>query len=350
MFTEALYYPNILIPDDPWLRRAILYWDNINPIVPWEVQKDIPANHISRELQKCGILKYIDPEEVLKYEEGQELSKSFLKLVKSKRFLSKIGLPNIRKYEIKIHQDKFGYGLLEELRDEHLFEDCLNGWLLFENTSGIIYLGFLASSLAKRLNLEPVTDQREYQSGYFWAQITPSYRHSLSITSLRLESLLPSPREEIPLNQLLHFKEKHERELLSFRRSVNKTIKSLERVDPIQYEEKLNSLKDEIREQCLLLDVRLKENKIETVHNALEVPFNIAKNDASTVGTLIAATGATISVPVAAALIGAYAAIKISREVYKGYVRSNSILEENPYSYVFNIQKRLGGSYQLRRY
>jgi hypothetical protein len=345
MFTEALYYPNILIPDDLWLRRAILYWDKINPIVPREVERDIPENHVSRELQKAGILKYIDPGEILEYQDGQELSNKFLKVIKSKRFLSQIGTPNIRRYEVKIHHNKFTNGLLEELRNQDLFKNSLDGWLYFEKNSGIIYLGFLASSLAKRLNLEPVTDRKLYQDGYILSQLIPSSRYSTSITSFRLENLLPSPREQIPINQLLGFKEKHERELLSFRRSIRENINSLEKIAPNQYEAKLIDIREEIREQCLIIDARLKENRIETVHNVLEVPFNIAKNDVSTLGTLVAATGATISVPVAAALAGANAAIKILRVIFKGYIRSNTILEEYPYSYVFNIQKKLGGKY-----
>ncbi len=33
-FTRALYYPTIDITNETWLKTAILYWDEINTIVP----------------------------------------------------------------------------------------------------------------------------------------------------------------------------------------------------------------------------------------------------------------------------------------------------------------------------
>ena len=33
-FTRALYYPTIDISNEAWLKTAILYWDEINTIVP----------------------------------------------------------------------------------------------------------------------------------------------------------------------------------------------------------------------------------------------------------------------------------------------------------------------------
>lgn len=77
MFTSALYYPYILIPDNLWLRRAILYWDSINPIIPRKVAHEIPESHISRELQSYGALTFIYPEDILEDQEGHDLSDVF---------------------------------------------------------------------------------------------------------------------------------------------------------------------------------------------------------------------------------------------------------------------------------
>src|SRR4051812_33544690 len=38
MFGSALYYPNIDIKDQAWLRSAILFWDNIKTIVPTSIR------------------------------------------------------------------------------------------------------------------------------------------------------------------------------------------------------------------------------------------------------------------------------------------------------------------------
>jgi hypothetical protein len=344
MFTEALYYPNILIPDGSWLRRAILYWDNINPIVPEETQRNIPPNHVSRLLQSAGVLRFIAPEQVLDYRDGKDLSNDFLHIVQEKKYLTRIGPPRFRKYEVKIHKNKFGYGLLEELVGLDIYEESPdNRWVFFENKSGLIYLGFLASTIAKKLHLEPVTNYREYNRGYTLSQIIPSPNTFMTITSLRLENLLPSPKGNTSVKELLDFKEKHERELLSFRRLIHKSIKSLEKIHPNLYEEKLNDLRDEIREQSLLLDARLSENSITTIKNALTVPFKISEQEMNAILTVSQTINSPF--PIAPVLVGTNAVIKILIEVFRGHIRSNSLLEDSPYSYIFNIRQKLAGKY-----
>lgn len=37
-FSKALYYPTIDIPEEGWLKSAILYWDEIQTIVPSSFQ------------------------------------------------------------------------------------------------------------------------------------------------------------------------------------------------------------------------------------------------------------------------------------------------------------------------
>lgn len=312
MFTEALYYPRVLIPDNLWLRRVILYWDKIKPIVPEEVEQEIPQTHISKELKNYGMLEFIHPEHVLTdYYMGSELSQFFLNIVTSEKFRSKIGPPQKRNYEVRIHRHKFTDGLLEELKGSELFKEINYNWLLFETNSGIIYLGFLASSLANCLNLEPITDNKIYQDGFLWSQLIPSAHPELSISSLVLEKLLPAPREEVSVKQIIKFKEKHEKELLAFRRLIRDTLKSLESVDESQFKRILNSVKDDIKEQSLILDRKLKENKIKTIFNVLEVPFKLSKRDVVVMGGAIGAT--IISIPVSVALFGVNAAIKIGR-------------------------------------
>lgn len=335
MFTQALYYPYILVPDNLWLRRAILYWDKICPIMPQQVEREIPEKHISRELISCGVLEFIHPEDRLGYEEGCILSRSFLQIVTSEEFLRKIGPAEKRNYHWRIHRDKFTHGLLEGLRGLDLLKSS-NPWLQVETHTGILYMGFLASSLAERLNLEPITDDKSYQNGFLWSRLIPSPTPS-TLTSLILEELLPAPKEDIPVKKIIEFKEKHQRELVAFRNVIRGTLRSLESVTEAgQFRRKLESVKDEIKEQSLILHRKLRENRIETVFSVLETPFNISIPEAVPISA-----GTIISVPVALAIFGARAVIKIVNEIFKGRMREDSILETSPYSYVFNVKKQL---------
>lgn len=208
-------------------------------------------------------------------------------------------------------------------------------WLYFEPDAGSIYMGLLASSLSKKLNLEPITDKEDYQNGLLRSQLTPSASPNM-IVSLVLEELLPAPKENIPVNKIIKFKEKHERELLSFRRLIGNTIKLLEEVrEEEQFKRVLNCAKDDIKEQCIILNRKLKENRIETVFNVLQTSFLLRLPEAIP----IIGVG-TISVKVGAVVFGVNALIKIVRETFNGIVRRNSILESNPFAYVFYVKKK----------
>jgi hypothetical protein len=128
MFTKALYYPYILIPDNLWLRRAILYWDKICPIVPWEVEEKIPRTHISKELRDYGVLDFIHPEDRLDWMEGQELSEPFLRIVTSEEFLSKVAPLGNRDYSYRIHKHKLAILTIPDTDSDLMPDTCSEGW------------------------------------------------------------------------------------------------------------------------------------------------------------------------------------------------------------------------------
>lgn len=338
MFSRAIYYPYILIPDNLWLRRVILYWDRICPIVPWTLQEDIPPNHVSRELEAAGVLEFIQPEQYLGWREGVSLSEEFSDIVSSKRFQKALGPKKRRSYSSRIHSDKFTGGLLSDIKSLDLYVQSKNsgGWLLFEEKTASLYMGLLASSLAKQLSMDPLTDNPKYHSGFLKSQFLPSDRKEAFI-SLILQDILPTPRDPIDVRVILEFKNKYEQELLTFRRSIRNMVDSLYSSDkPVSIDGIVNALKDEMKENCLLLQRRLSENKIETTFAVLESVFPL---ELPKIATILGAS--YISIPLGLGLLGTNASIKISKAIFEGSKRRNSILESNPYSYIFRIQKQL---------
>jgi hypothetical protein len=53
--TQALYYPWIDIPDEAWLKTALLYWDSMRTIVPRSVANPY-STKTGRALQEAGFL------------------------------------------------------------------------------------------------------------------------------------------------------------------------------------------------------------------------------------------------------------------------------------------------------
>jgi len=54
-FTKALYYPEIDIEDEPWLKNAMLYWEEIQTIVPSSIRQPYKTN-TAREFHEEGLL------------------------------------------------------------------------------------------------------------------------------------------------------------------------------------------------------------------------------------------------------------------------------------------------------
>lgn len=65
-YTKALYYPTIDIEDDEWIKNAVLFWDEINTIVPESMQNPY-QNVDSKFLFDEGILKpiYLSSEDTM---------------------------------------------------------------------------------------------------------------------------------------------------------------------------------------------------------------------------------------------------------------------------------------------
>lgn len=62
-FSKALYYPWIEIQDESWLKNAMLYWDEIQTIVPRSIKKPY-KNKIAKAFFNEGLLIpfYVHPD------------------------------------------------------------------------------------------------------------------------------------------------------------------------------------------------------------------------------------------------------------------------------------------------
>ena len=61
--SNLLYYPNISIPNTPWLIQSLLYWDSISTIVPIDcLKKPWTFTPFARQLLIDGIIKTVQPE------------------------------------------------------------------------------------------------------------------------------------------------------------------------------------------------------------------------------------------------------------------------------------------------
>lgn len=77
MAQTILYYPTIDIQDGAWLRNAILYWDEVSSIVPYEGYPDFSPEILY--LQRLGVYKPVYPQDLFASAFAEDFCKSIVK-------------------------------------------------------------------------------------------------------------------------------------------------------------------------------------------------------------------------------------------------------------------------------
>jgi hypothetical protein len=217
MADSAIYFPYINVPRQGLL-RVLLYWDELGSMIPEGVEPDSPT----QELVDAELVRPIRPKAYL---DSPQMMQDFAEL------LDTVLVERERASSILIHIEKGGRILEEILHERGLVEGPVRRgrgrareWLKVEGNAGALYLAYLALSLARRLDMEPVTDQAQYFEAVSGVR---SLRTSASIDHLRvgvLRDVLPSPSRDIPISDLVQFKEQHGPLLRALRREVERHV------------------------------------------------------------------------------------------------------------------------------
>jgi len=173
MFKKTLYYPWIDIHDDSWVKTAILYWDEINTIVPFSMQHPY-QNQVATLLEQERILRPFEvtpsSQEVI---EASEIAIQYLSSPEGMRALtfgdeySRIH-PSKLSYQLQ-RSLGLGYGRVHSSKMSHHLMDAIgsaridaNGFLSMESRFSAYYMSALANRIAKRNNLSTVADSKIY--------------------------------------------------------------------------------------------------------------------------------------------------------------------------------------------
>ena len=149
--TRALYYPTIDITNEEWLKTAILFWDEINTIVPESITN--PYHEISTQyLSDEGILQplRINPQMDI-IEDLTNDTLNYLNINEEFQLLT-------NKIKYYIHREKLPHcigglsfykrGLQHEIEDTicHTFKN--NEWLQLDSDFAMFYMTLLANKLS----------------------------------------------------------------------------------------------------------------------------------------------------------------------------------------------------------
>jgi hypothetical protein len=225
-----LYYPTITVPSGAWLKRAVLYGDEVASIVPHAVD-DTPATPYTQDvayLRDEGEFRPIRPESLVmrRWEQLDLFEGEFQALIASSGPKKKVRNQKPLQLDAKIHYDKvsartFSFLVQRGLaRPEPVYEARAQ-WFVFERRTASLYMSLLAKYLAgiDEHLVTPTTDRRFYQDSVYLAKRDDNSELGVE---LLFKNIIPVPRSDVPLRRIVEFKRQRRAELLRFRALVDK--------------------------------------------------------------------------------------------------------------------------------
>lgn len=355
--TRALYYPTIDITNEDWLKTAVLFWDEINTIVPESITN--PYSQISTQyLSDEGILQplRINPQmdliedltiDTLNYLNSNE---GFQLLTQNNNQFATIHREKLP-YEIdricRIHNEKLPYEIRHIL--QHRFND--DEWLRVDSNFAMFYMTLLANKLSETNSIALLSDNtlssnladkarlnNQISIGrdsdyHFNRRERPINLAQGLLTNLIIESIKITPTSS--LEKIIDFKKNHRDELGLFRTNLSKLTKNVSKDKPIEaIRQEINDIyKDEFLTAYNNLKNALSGSRIKWVADNF---MKVTLISTSTSALLPSVLG--LSVPQA---LFAGAGISVITSLISYNEDKRKVISDNPYSYLLAINNEL---------
>lgn len=163
-FTKALYYPTIDITNEAWLKTAVLFWDEINTIVPASISNPYQENK-TQYLSDKGILRpmNVNPEidiiddlttDTLNYLNTNEGFQLLTQGRDRSATIHRDKLPRDVSRLFDIHPEKLPYEIQHILR-QNITKD---GWFRVGSEFAAFYMTLLANKICDTNSIALLTD------------------------------------------------------------------------------------------------------------------------------------------------------------------------------------------------
>lgn len=250
-FSKALFYPTIDIRNEEWLKNAILFWDEINTIVPSSIAHPYQEN-FTQYLADEGILKPIpvNPENVfiddltsdtLNYLNTNEGFQLLTQGQGRNSVIHRDKLPRDVSRLFDIHPEKLPYEIQHQLRRSMTDE----GWFRVDSNFANFYMTLLANKICEQKSIALLTDNsltsnlsdlvrldnqiaikgRDYDLHHNIRNEKYIHLAQGLLTNLIIKGIKVS--SETSLEDVINFKKRHRDELGLFRTNIAKLTKDI---------------------------------------------------------------------------------------------------------------------------
>ena len=362
-----LYYPTINIPSNDWLKNAVLYWDEVSSIVPYDWRHD-PTITISQDidlLEHEGLFRPIHPGQLMDSRQAwhavQDMTEEFIATVNSEHFknilkrrklsLSRIHHEKITKSKLtgkgaRLHLDKTNDRIIDFLEQKKLAMRDKNSWQWFrvEGTTALLYMSLLAKYIAATDKQHTVvgTDLRIYEKLNF-QQVAQG--EGISVVNCNFKGLIPSPARTASMNDIIKFKRKRHDNLIANRRfllDVQTKLSAATSNDEVKGI--LVSAQEDLKKGLKDMKAVFKDSKINMVVKSLKSILNIRSSTAITGGAVFLNEKFEVTGLPAWVKASAIAAAGII-DVTSGYLEARNQRREykrnSPFSYLYHAQRAI---------
>ena len=248
MAQTILYYTKININDGAWLRNALLYWDEISSIVPYERYTEL--SHELQYLQGMGVYHPIYPQGLFFSEFSDDFCRCIIRRVEHYEDSAicnsntlygegatvqkdKIYAPNLQEL---IHYNKIPREILPIFKEKRFISDAdSKGWLEIDSRIASIYMRTLAEYSIKCsdkdivLGTDTVTNNKE-----IYRVDKGSDQVKNQCCKINIEKCLPRPAMDVSYDDILHFKHRRKDELEAFRMKIRELETNIYNSDSLE--------------------------------------------------------------------------------------------------------------------
>lgn len=333
-----LYYPRVIITSSAWLKQALLYWDSIGSIVPTNLDRRIHGDRCMAELREAGVFHSFRPEQVFERNPnlGDRLFDEFRETVNSRQFQRHLKRTAARPQYFDIYPEKIPGQVTAWLEQERWAERIGEGVWRFELHTGLLYMALLAKYMAdvSQFTTIPGSDYGLYKDLIFQSKGQEDPSLGLSI---ELQKLLPVPRKDATIDEILRFKQARRDELLHLREEMDQFQAELKRLHEFT----------EVRDLATRFSERMtrRVNELTEVMEDARLPFilgvaeNLIKVDTI---PLMGIMANPVQVPVEIQVAGAavVGGITIRKYLLDHRNEQRRILRENSFSYLYHAKRQ----------
>jgi len=210
-----IYFPGFEVKDEEWLKFALLYLDNLRPIVPV-----LPfSNNIYMSQSFIKIMNETDLINIYRPQYNEGLLASALACEEFERYLQSPGTYSVflgrrredhfivdkwrnpRNQKYVLFQDKYSDAFHRFCIENQIATPCNDGMQISEDLA-FVYMSFLADVIAKNSGLETITDIKKYsmilQKNNH--DLAPSTEKNIKTACNNIEFNIPEDLKDIPLD------------------------------------------------------------------------------------------------------------------------------------------------------